>query len=262
MTAHEPRLSLVIPVGPDETELNSLLRQLVQLQAAVPALRDAERVISYRASVTLPASLQAQLDIRLVDATSVNDSTLSASFGPRSVNARAQQLNAGAQAATGDFLWFIHADSQLSVNVVQQAIHFMHSPHAQRLAYFKLSFANDGPFFTKLNAWGANWRSRAFKLPFGDQAFLVSRATWEKIGAYEQSVQVGEDLDWVVRAKDVGVKLICLPATVKTSARKYARLGWLNTSLMHLVATVQLVRAARQRIRNSARALSADVRET
>ena len=59
----------------------------------------------------------------------------------------------------------------------------------------------------------------------------------------------GEDLDFVVRARSMGVHLQGLNAILISSARRYLRYGWLKTSLRHIYLTAKLTWQAQQRVR-------------
>ena len=164
---------------------------------------------------------------------------------------RARQLNAGARASSAGLLWFLHSDSALGSALVPALVEFASQDQPTTVGYFRLGFADDGPPLTALNAWGANLRSRWLDLPFGDQGLLVPRAIWETVGEFDESLPFGEDLDWVVRAKAAGFRLVQLDATMVTSARRYRQAGWLATTLRHLALTVTLARAARRRASRS-----------
>jgi glycosyltransferase involved in cell wall biosynthesis len=144
---------------------------------------------------------------------------------------RAQSLNAGAAKATGEYLWFLHADSTLPADgwqKLQRAI--AQKPNA--LHYFNLGFA-DGGWRMKLNSWGANLRSRYLGCPFGDQGFCIHRQLFQDLGTYSETAPYGEDHLFVWQAHKANVKLNQISATLTTSARKYQQRGWLNTTLRH-----------------------------
>src|SRR5690606_11789485 len=87
---------------------------------------------------------------------------------------RAVQQNLGARRATRDWLWFLHADSELAPETLSALSHFLRRGE-DALGYFDLYFLDDGPPLTRLNALGARLRSRWFRLPFGDQGFVLPR---------------------------------------------------------------------------------------
>lgn len=138
---------------------------------------------------------------------------------------RAKSLNKGAAKAQHKFLWFLHADSQVTsenLSTLQRAV--IEKPNA--LHYFDLAF--DGGSFMKINALGANLRSRIFGTPFGDQAFCISKTLFAKTNGYPEDVKIAEDLSFVWRTRHAGIPLNRLPSTLITSARKYRARGWLK----------------------------------
>lgn len=149
---------------------------------------------------------------------------------------RARQMNAGAAAAHGQWLWFLHADSCLSDTVLAKLVAFM-TRGEDALGYFDLRF-DDGPWLARLNEWCANRRARWLGLPFGDQG-LVLPATWfTRLGRYNETAAYGEDHLLVWRARAMSLPLRRLAAPLGTSARKYAARGWSRTTCQHVWRTV------------------------
>jgi rSAM/selenodomain-associated transferase 2 len=154
------------------------------------------------------------------------------------VPGRAQQMNVGASRSQSRFLWFLHADSQISpagINALARGL--VEAPQA--LHYFNLIFA-EGPWLMRLNAWGVWWRSHLLGMPFGDQGLCLQRDLFTSLEGYSESVPYGEDLDLVWRARRLGMRLRCTGATLITSARKYRERGWGRTTLRHLWGTFRL----------------------
>lgn len=253
MTVETPPLSLIIPIAPGDHSWRALLVQLGRLCKEIEWAPNIQVILSARETLDVPVAIR-QLFSDLVVIEKPIESLIeragSAGEAPAPVNARAFQLNNGVQGATGEYLWFLHADSEIDKPGLLQLFRFIEKEQGRVMAFFWLEFASDGPSFTRLNAWGANLRSRLFLLPFGDQGFLMSKTVWRDVGRYDESLLMGEDLDWVVRARMQGVSLRALPAKIKTSARKYQRYGWLNVTLRHWVATIGLARAAKSRFEN------------
>lgn len=149
---------------------------------------------------------------------------------------RARQLNSGAQASQANWLWFLHADSEVTATAIE-AMHAFVDANEDAIGFFRLGFLDDGPRWMFLNAWGAALRSRLFGLPFGDQGLLMQRRTLEALGGFDESVGKGEDhaLIWSARAKSIPLRAI--KATIRTSARRYAENGWWRTTKAHLGMT-------------------------
>jgi len=152
---------------------------------------------------------------------------------------RAAQMNAQALRSRKAWLLFLHADTGLPASFA--AVAAQARPGA--LNYFGLRFSG-GPAQATFNARGAEWRSRIFGLPFGDQGFLIRRDDFLALGGFDEALPYAEDLDLAVRAWWRGLPLHALPARMQSSARKYGRHGWGHTTLRHVADTVRLTVAA------------------
>ena len=97
---------------------------------------------------------------------------------------RGKQLRAGGVAATQPWLLFLHADSVLRAGCGSKIGVFMMDPvNEYRAACFSLKYATDKAQAKRVARW-ANWRTRTFGLPFGDQGLLVQKALYDQIGGY------------------------------------------------------------------------------
>lgn len=226
---NQPSLSIVIPVGPGETEH----RRLLQCLAGLPVTRfgtACEIVLSScdpsqpQPTDTWPGSID------FIQVT-----------GPPG---RAAQLNRGVAACSGRCLWLLHADTRPTCDAIDCAAAFAATRHEPGttgvLGWFPLSFAPDGPPLSALNAAGANLRSRILRLPFGDQGWLLRRDTFDSLGGFDEQFGLGEDLDFIRRARRAGIRLSRQDAVITTSARRYRERGWLRTTLAHLWLTLKL----------------------
>ena len=215
------RLSIVVPIGPDDESWRELLHDL----HALPA----EAEVLLVATVAEPDHLSGVLQNAKIDC---QVHWLKSPVG------RASQMNSGAAAASGDYLWFLHADSRFgkeATTVLSAAL----STDADALFYFDLEFRQDGPRNTQLNTRGVRFRSEYLGLPFGDQGFCLPRQTFERLGGFNEQAAYGEDHLLVWASRRAGVPLRRLNATVSTSARKYRQQGWLRTTSIHLWRTVR-----------------------
>jgi hypothetical protein len=122
------------------------------------------------------------------------------------------------------------------------------------LGWFDLAFLEDGPRLVRLNAWGARLRSRVFGLPFGDQGLVLPAASFAALGGYDESVRYGEDHLLVWAAHAARLPVIPVGATLYTSARTYARNGWLLTTLCHWMLTLRQALPQWWRLRRRAHA--------
>ena len=147
---------------------------------------------------------------------------------------RSKQMNAGATRARGDWLLFLHADTELDQAWLEETLRFVAQPNAEeRAAAFLFAFDDQSPAARRVEFW-ARLRARVLKLPYGDQGLLISRALFNQLGGFAE-IPLMEDVDIVRR---IGAKrLTILNAPVRTSAEKYRRDGfqkraWRNLSLL------------------------------
>ncbi len=152
---------------------------------------------------------------------------------------RASQLNAGAAAASGEYLWFVHSDSEISAASIAELTALLERKPNRELWFFRLAFNEGGPLLMWLNAWGANFRSGVLGMPFGDQGFLIERTVFAELGGFDEGCAYGEDHLFAWSCRRNGVRLCMFHGTIVTSARKYQQHGWVRTTLLHLVLTAK-----------------------
>lgn len=137
---------------------------------------------------------------------------------------RGGQLGRGAQAAQGEWLLFVHADTVLAEDWPALARRHMEraAMGPDQAAAFRLAFDDDGVAARWVAGW-ANLRTRWFALPYGDQGLLISRALYDAVGGF-RDIPLMED---VALARAVGRRrLTLLPSVATTSAARYRREGW------------------------------------
>ena len=151
---------------------------------------------------------------------------------------RANQLNRAAGKTQCPYLWFIHADSSFEPSALE-ALTWSLAAKPNAIHYFRLAFDPAANPLMRLNAAGANFRSRWLKMPFGDQSFCLSKSTWLKLGGFDAQAKYGEDHLLVWRARHLGIELVEVDAKMTTSSRKYQRDGWANTTARHVLLTAK-----------------------
>ena len=141
-------------------------------------------------------------------------------------------MAAGAQAAVGNWLLFVHADTNLSHGwqvVVQNFMSNMKNHY--RAAYFRLTIDDPKPLARRLEGLVA-WRCRIFGLPYGDQGLLMSAAFYEHLGGFPM-IPLMEDVALVRRIANH--RLQALPINAITSNARYIRDGYLLRSGRNLL---------------------------
>ncbi len=200
------------------------------LSIIIPAL-NAEKDLALCLEALMPG-LEAQLirEVILVDGGS-EDQTRRLAEGTgatvlTSPPGRAKQLIRGAEAARGDWLLFLHADTVLSRDWAERTSAHI-CDHPEKAAAFTLAFRSDHPMARKIAA-RANWRARTFGLPYGDQGLLISRNLYDQLGGFDD-IPLMEDVK-LVRA--IGkTRLKILSAEARTSADRYEKQGWRRRAL-------------------------------
>jgi rSAM/selenodomain-associated transferase 2 len=190
----EATVSVIIPTVNEEAALGSTLDALARMRGAV--------------------------EVIVVDGGS-NDGTLAVAgaHGVRALKAargRGVQMHAGARAARGTVLWFLHADTLVPASAAEKIIEALRNP-AVVGGSFRLRF--DGRrwaarFLTLLQPI-FNWLG----LVYGDSAIFVRRAAYERAGGF-RPFPLFEDLDLVQRLRRCG-RVVRLRATVVTSSRRF-----------------------------------------
>jgi rSAM/selenodomain-associated transferase 2 len=156
------------------------------------------------------------------------------SAGARLVTApcgRGSQLAAGAAAAAGDWLLFLHADCRLASGWENAARAFLDAPNAaDRAGYFDFALDDDAPAARRLERIVA-WRCRVLALPYGDQGLLIARSLYEAVGGFA-ALPLMEDVDLVRRLGRR--RLTRIGARCFASARRYRRGGYVHRPLRNL----------------------------
>lgn len=145
---------------------------------------------------------------------------------------RGLQQNRGAEAASGDILLFLHADTLLPVQAFTLIRQTLANP-AFAGGAFSLGYAPATPGLSFIAA-AANLRSRRTRVPYGDQAIFVRRSVFRELGGFSP-LPVMEDLEFMTRLRRHGHRISILAMSVRTSARRHLREGILRCTLRNLI---------------------------
>jgi len=140
---------------------------------------------------------------------------------------RALQMNAGAHAARGDALVFVHADTLLPAAGLAMIAHALGDGIVVG-GGFRLAYQERHPGLALIAAW-ASARSRLTGIHYGDQAMFVRRDVFVRLGGFPE-VQLFEDYRLSARLRREG-RVITLPLAVRTSGRRLLRAGIASTAL-------------------------------
>jgi rSAM/selenodomain-associated transferase 2 len=196
---------------------------------------------TWNEAARLPRTLAAWKDIGVADEIVVADAhspdgtgALAQRLGARMVaspRGRGEQLRTGADAARGDWLLFLHADSAPGEGCAGALARFVADPAGrERAGYFRLRLDDPAPAARRIERLAA-WRARVFGLPYGDQGLLLARALYERAGGYP-AIPIMEDVALVRRLGRR--RLLPLDAEIVTSAERYRRDGYWRRPMRNL----------------------------
>ncbi|MDH3733425.1 MAG: TIGR04283 family arsenosugar biosynthesis glycosyltransferase [Gemmatimonadota bacterium] len=143
---------------------------------------------------------------------------------------RGRQLATGAEAARGDILVFLHADTWLPPGTgatIERAIR-----RGAEVGCLRMGFRDGALARYRLLAAAINARTRLFRTATGDQAIFATREAYRSSGGI-QPVPMFEDVRFVRAARRSGAFRL-LPLTAQTSPRRWEAHGFLRTVGLHL----------------------------
>ncbi|MFZ3063256.1 MAG: TIGR04283 family arsenosugar biosynthesis glycosyltransferase [Actinomycetota bacterium] len=150
---------------------------------------------------------------------------------------RATQMNKGAEIANGDILLFLHADTLLppeAIDCIQEAFTNCEVVGGR----FKISLDNQKAIYRIISGL-INLRDRFTKGFTGDQGIFIQKDAFKRLGGFRE-FSLMEDLDLARRMRRTGPpehqwragKLVRLPLSVTTSARRWEKHGLIRTILL------------------------------
>lgn len=196
---------------------------LAALSVIIPSLNEAATLVATLAR--LQAARARGVEIIVVDGGS-GDGTiaLAADWVDRVLTAergRAAQMNAGARAAQGERLLFLHADTCLPDNFDQTITSAL--PVSQPAwGRFDVHIEGAHPML-RVIAWMMNQRSRLTGIATGDQGIFMTRAAFEAVQGFPQQ-NLMEDIEISKRLKRLA-RPVCLRQRVSTSGRRWEKNG-------------------------------------
>jgi len=143
---------------------------------------------------------------------------------------RAAQMNYGAQHATGDILYFVHADVGIHPDYVPTIVRAVGQGH--EAGCYRFRFDSSHPLL-RINSYGTRFPGLMSR--GGDQTLFVIRPLFQRLGGFDERFVIMEDFEIIIRIRRMASFLI-IPQNVLVSARKYETNGWLRVQLANLTA--------------------------
>jgi rSAM/selenodomain-associated transferase 2 len=205
----------------------------MKISVIVPVYHEADRINALLDDLDA-AGAGSEYEVIVVDGAGPGDTIAAITYDHRWVAAlacakgRAKQMNAGATAARGDVLLFLHADTFLPRDAFRLIAATLRDSRVAGGA-FELQLDAPGLFF-KIISFTASLRSRITKVPFGDQAVFLRAEFFRKIGGFKD-MPLMEDTEMMCRVKKAGGRIRIIGAAVSSSARKWQKDGLLYTTV-------------------------------
>jgi rSAM/selenodomain-associated transferase 2 len=203
MSSGNPLVSIVIPVLDDAVALTRVLAQLTDHD---------------------------DFEVVVVDGGSQDESRRAAGAADRvveSASGRARQLKVGIAASRGAFIWMVHADSGITIELLNQ-IRLSATDVSVRWGRVDVRLAGDALAYRVIE-WSMNWRSRLTGICTGDQGIFVRRELLELIGGVPQQALM-EDIELCKKLRRLAVPCR-LSGPIETATRRWERRGILRTVL-------------------------------
>ncbi len=200
-------LSVIVPVWREAASIQSFLQSLQQVRAA-----------GHEVIVVDAGSDDGTADL----AGPWCDQVLTGGKG------RALQMNAGAEAARGNVLLFLHADTLLPETVIDHLERFFDSP--QQWGRFDVRLSGQRAIF-RVVAWFMNRRSRLTGIATGDQAVFVRTSVFRALQGFAP-IPLMEDVELSKRLRSLS-RPYCVGDPVITDSRRWEQGGaWRTIFLM------------------------------
>jgi rSAM/selenodomain-associated transferase 2 len=210
MTA-EPLISIIIPVLHEQQYINVLLESLRTLDD------EADEIIVVDGSLTQDTN-QIITDKKVIKVAS--------ELG------RGPQMNAGATAAHGDILVFLHADTVLpgnALSLIRDAL----KDESLAGGAFTLAVQSKNLFLKIIIAY-SNLRTFITSAPYGDQTIFLRAEYFRHLGGYAQ-IPLMEDVELMRRIRKAKGNIRILPQKAVTSIRRWEQEGFLYTCIRNII---------------------------
>lgn len=175
-------------------------------------------------------------ELIIVDGGSTDGSTrIAEQYGTvrTSERGRSKQLNAGAAAASGNILIFLHADIWLEPGALAAVETVLSSGYVG--GGFRQKIDGKNMLYRAIEIAG-NIRGKYLKVFYGDSGIFLSRADFEKIGGFRE-IPILEEMEFSKALRRLGKTTLITPH-IHISARRWEKRGVLRTTVNNWLITL------------------------
>lgn len=141
----------------------------------------------------------------------------------RGPKGRARQMNLGAEKSSGDILFFLHCDSEIPEDAIEQIKAVM---KRYRAGCFGIAFHSKN-IWMKCCQVISNHRIKDRKVMFGDQGIFIRRKLFFEMGGFPD-LPIMEDYQFSLTLKEMGVRIGTTKKRIYTSDRRFKEGGRLR----------------------------------
>ncbi len=157
-----------------------------------------------------------------------------------SAKGRAKQMNAGAKAATGNILYFVHADSLPPKNFSTEILN--HLTEKIQFGCFRSLFDTKNKFL-RFNSYFSRFKGMMFR--GGGQTLWITRDLFDQLNGYDESLKLMEEYDFIKRASQRSDYRV-IQQDVLVSTRTYDDHGNFKTQLVYALVMFGFFRGIHQ----------------
>ena len=197
-------ISIIIPVINEEENLKKVLPYLQENNAE-------EIIIVDGGSTDKSSEVAEKFQVKIIS----------------SAKGRAKQMNAGAKAATGNILYFVHADSLPPKNFSTAILD--HLTEKIQFGCFRSLFDTKNKFL-RFNSYFSRFKGMMFR--GGGQTLWIIRDLYNQLHGYDESLKLMEEYDFIKRASKRSDYRV-IQQDVLVSTRTYDDHGNFKTQLVY-----------------------------
>lgn len=204
----------------------------MRVSIIIPTLNEADRIGALVTYLWAHGKEQVH-EILVVDGQSSDETLAEALKAGASVHicqtrSRAAQMNLGAALASGNLLYFVHADTippPSYISAIRVALQNGHPMGCFRFRFDKPTpLLHINAFFTRFNVLMCRG---------GDQTLFVTHALFQATGGYDEAYVIMEEYEWMRRARSIAPFCV-MPDETIVSARKYEGTSYARVNLSNL----------------------------
>lgn len=210
-----------------------MMRTLDKVSIIIPVLNEA-KILEQTLS-----QLHSELghhELIIVDGGSTDDSThIAEKYGKVLISerGRAKQLNAGAAAASGNILIFLHADIWLEPGALAAVETALASGYVG--GGFRQKIDGKNILYRVIEIAG-NIRGKYLKVFYGDSGIFLSRTDFEKIGGFPE-IPILEEMEFSTALRRLGKTTLVTPH-IHISDRRWETKGIVRTTINNWLITL------------------------